>query len=241
MYNMHIIYTFIYIYEWELGDTIHKHDPYVGGTSDFKLIRQTIVFGSSYVRKSTLRHGRCAVGIEGSIARGTPLDLSYKEYPEQGSFCSQVISRSALNPHRGRSTYVLSISGSKQSKENPIGFTSQRCTTAVVTRSTHSMVVLPLRRNRYHNPLPIRWIAVRILHVPIGWSTEPKVRGEGEVQRLVLQDLPDEVEDIEQGEDQVQGEDLREQRTRKLMGKGEPVNQVEVDNPINQSLRLKKS
>ena len=67
------------------------------------------------------------------------------------------------------------------------------------------------------------------------------VRGEGEVQRLVLQDLPDEVEDIEPGEDQVQGEDLQEQRTRKLMGKGEQVNQVEVDNPTTHLLKLKRS
>ena len=59
------------------------------------------------------------------------------------------------------------------------------------------------------------------------------------MQRLVLQDLPDEVEDIEQGEDQVQGEDLREQRTRKPTGKGEQVNQVEVGNPISHLQKLK--
>ena len=51
---------------------------------------------------------------------------------------------------------------------------------------------------------------------------------------LALQDLPDEVEGIDRGEGQVQGEDLRELRTRKLMGKGEQANLVEVDNPINQ-------
>ena len=54
---------------------------------------------------------------------------------------------------------------------------------------------------------------------------------------LALHDLPEEVEGIDQGEGQVLGEDLRdlrEPRTRKLTGKGEQVNQVEVDNPINQ-------
>ena len=54
---------------------------------------------------------------------------------------------------------------------------------------------------------------------------------------LALQDLPDEVEGIDRGEGQVPGEDLRdlrELRTRNLTGKGEQVNQVEVDNPINQ-------
>ena len=51
---------------------------------------------------------------------------------------------------------------------------------------------------------------------------------------LALQDLPDEVEGIDQGEDQVPGEDLRGLRTRKLTGNGEQVNLVEVDNPINQ-------
>ena len=51
---------------------------------------------------------------------------------------------------------------------------------------------------------------------------------------LALQDLPDEVEGIDQGEDQVQGEDLQELRTRKLTGNVEQVNLVEVDNPINQ-------
>ena len=51
---------------------------------------------------------------------------------------------------------------------------------------------------------------------------------------LALQDLPDEVEGIDQGEDQVQGEDPQELRTRKLTGNGEQVNLVEVDNPINQ-------
>ena len=51
---------------------------------------------------------------------------------------------------------------------------------------------------------------------------------------LALQDLPDEVEGIDQGEGQVQGEDLQELRTRKLTGNVEQVNLVEVDNPINQ-------
>ena len=51
---------------------------------------------------------------------------------------------------------------------------------------------------------------------------------------LALHDLPDEVEGIDQGEGQVQGEDLQELRTRKLTGNGEQVNLVEVDNPINQ-------
>ena len=101
------------------------------------------------------------------------------------------------------------------------------------------MVVLPPRRKQYHNPLLELWIAARSRLPRIGWSTGPMGRGEGEVQRLVLQDLPDEVEDIEQGEDQVQGEDLREQRTRKLTGKGEQVNQVEVGNPISHLQKLK--
>ena len=51
---------------------------------------------------------------------------------------------------------------------------------------------------------------------------------------LALHGLPDEVEGIDQGEDQVQGEDLQGQRTRKLTGNVEQVNLVEVDNPINQ-------
>ena len=51
---------------------------------------------------------------------------------------------------------------------------------------------------------------------------------------LALHDLPDVVEGIDQREGQVPGEDLRELRTRNLTGKGEQVNQVEVDNPINQ-------
>lgn len=51
---------------------------------------------------------------------------------------------------------------------------------------------------------------------------------------LALHGLPDEVEGIDQGEGQVQGEDLRGQRTRKLTGNVEQVNLVEVDNPINQ-------
>ena len=136
---------------------------------------------------------------------------------------------------------MLSISGSKQSKIDPIGFASQRCTTAVVIRSIPSMVVPPHQRKRYRNPLQVLWIAVHGPHLQIGWFMDMMVRGEGDVQRLVLLDLPDEAEDIEPGEDQVHGEDLQEQRTRKLMGKGEQVNQVEVDNPTNRLLKLKKS
>ena len=56
---------------------------------------------------------------------------------------------------------------------------------------------------------------------------------------LALHDLPDEVEGIDQGEGQVQGEDLLELRTRKLTGKGEQVNRVEVGNPISHLQKLK--
>ena len=106
------------------------------------------------------------------------------------------------------------------------------------------MVVPPLRRKRYRNPLRTLRIVELVLILParIGQSMMPMERESGEDQRLAFQDLPGEVEDIEQGEeDQVQGEDLREQRTRNLTGKGGQVNQVEVDNPINHLLRLKKS
>ena len=60
--------------------------------------------------------------LRGRQHRSTPTI----RYPEQGSICSQVISRSALSPLRGWSIYVLSTPPSKQSKSNPIGFSSQR-------------------------------------------------------------------------------------------------------------------
>ena len=104
-------------------------------------------------------------------------------------------------------------------------------------------MVLLLRQKQYHSLLQtLKTVELaRILPARIGQSMMPMGREWGEDQQLALQDLPGEVEGIERREGQVQGEDLRELRTPKLTGKGEQVIQVEVDNPINQWLKSKRS
>ena len=103
------------------------------------------------------------------------------------------------------------------------------------------VVVPPHRRKRYHIPLQVPVTVGRDPHRQVGLSTDLVVRGEGEVQRLVLHDLPEEVGDIEQEEDLVPGEDPQEPRTPKLTVKDELMIPVEVDHPIKRSMRLKKS